>query len=73
MIAILTWVVLCLTALTTLCYCYHFFYLFIPFLKKRPVPQSEQLRRYAILVAARNEEKVLPHLLESIHNQDYPK
>lgn len=72
MIAILTWVVLCLTALTTLCYCYHFFYLFIPFLKKRPVPQAEQLRRYAILVAARNEEKVLPHLLESIRNQDYP-
>ena len=73
MIAILTWVVLGLTVLTTLCYCYHFFYLFIPFLKKRTVPEAKALRKYAILIAARNEEKVLPHLLESIHNQDYPK
>ncbi len=30
-------------------------------------------RRYAVLIAARNEEKVLPKLLESISGCDYPK
>lgn len=72
-ITILTWVVLGLTALTTVCYCYHFFYLFIPFLKKRSIPETNEQKKYAILIAARNEEKVLPHLLKSICDQDYPK
>lgn len=61
-----------LVLFVSLCYGYQFFYLLLPFFKKnRPHKQVKQ-NRYAILIAARNEEAVLPHLLESIHRQDYP-
>lgn len=35
--------------------------------------ETENKHKYAICVAARNEEKVIRNLLESIDNQDYPK
>lgn len=55
-----------------LCYAYQILYLFVPLFIKKSLPQQETLHRYAILIAARNEEKVLPHLLESINAQAYP-
>ena len=63
---------LVLMALTTLCYSYQFFYLFIPLFRKKPAAEPVKNRRYAVLIAARNEEAVLPHLLNSIRMQDYP-
>jgi len=35
--------------------------------------ETENKHKYAICVAARNEEKVIKNLLESIDCQDYPK
>jgi len=61
-----------MAAFTALCYAYQFVYLFIPYLFKKRACTGDKLHRYAILIAARNEEKVLPHLLESISRQDYP-
>ena len=61
-----------LAALTTVCYFYQIIYLILPLLKKQRPLESKERRRYAILIAARNEEAVLPHLLESIRLQDYP-
>lgn len=61
-----------LIVLTTVLMCYQFFYLFIPVLFRRKLPKATKNLRYAVLIAARNEELVIPHLLESIHNQDYP-
>ena len=61
-----------LAALTTICYFYQIVYLFLPLIKKSRPHTTPRLHRYAILIAARNEEAVLPHLLESIRNQDYP-
>lgn len=61
-----------LALLTTICFAYQFFYLFLPLLGKRKLTKKPELRRYAVLIAARNEEKVLPHLLDSIREQDYP-
>ncbi|MBE6934351.1 MAG: glycosyltransferase [Ruminococcaceae bacterium] len=58
--------------LVTLLYAYQFIYLFIPLIKKRTKPYETKLHRYAVMIAARNEELVLPHLLDSIHAQDYP-
>lgn len=61
-----------LVILTGICYCNQLIYLFLPLiLKKKPhsVPKST---RYAILIAARNEETVLPYLLDSIRGQNYP-
>lgn len=55
-----------------LCYAYQFIYLFLPLFFKKTLPESPKLHRYAILIAARNEETVLPHLLTSIRAQDYP-
>lgn len=58
--------------ITTVCYAYQFAYLFIPLFSKKRVCKAEKLHRYAILIPARNEEKVIPFLLESINKQDYP-
>lgn len=55
-----------------ICYAYQTLYLFLPLIHRRPVSDTTHLHRYAILIAARNEEVVLPHLLASIRMQDYP-
>lgn len=62
----------CIAAAFTLCYLYQFFYIPIPLLKRDRPHQAEKLHRYAVLIAARNEEVVIAHLLESIRAQDYP-
>lgn len=58
--------------ITAICYCYQIVYLFIPFVVKKRYKKPLQKNKYAILIAARNEEAVLPHLLDSINAQDYP-
>ena len=77
-------IVLALGALLGLLYFYQPLYLVLPLLdrlrrrrgkKERPLPLTARpgTRRYAVLVAARNEQAVLPYLLKSIQAQDYPK
>ena len=61
-----------LIIITSICYAHQFVYLFIPLLSKKRITKSDKLNRYAVLIPARNEEKVLPNLIESIHLQDYP-
>ena len=57
-----------------ICYTYQFFYVFIALiLPQRRYPAAPQNKRYAVLVAARNEATVLPQLLKSIAAQTYPK
>ncbi len=54
-------------------YAYQFAYAVVPFLVRPRAPQGGGgRRRYAVLIAARNEEAVLPRLIESIAAQDYP-
>ena len=53
-------------------YFYQLVYLFLPLVLKPKRQGRAFFHRYAILIAARNEEAVLPHLLESIRRQDYP-
>ena len=62
-----------LVVLTTICYFYQIIYLILPLLLKDKPHRAEKTNRYAILIAARNEEAVLPHLLDSIAAQNYPK
>ncbi len=38
-----------------------------------PAEEREEKQRFAILIAARNEEKVIGRLLESLQKQNYPK
>lgn len=62
----------CFGLILGICYAYQTVYLFLPLIRRRPVSDTTHLHRYAILIAARNEEAVLPHLLASIRMQDYP-
>ncbi len=61
-----------LAVILSLCYFYQVVYLFVPMIWKRKKLDDETPNRYAILIAARNEENVLPYLLDSIARQQYP-
>ena len=57
----------------TLCYTYQFFYIFLALvIRPRRYKPSPENRRYAAVIAARNEERVIASLLASIKAQTYP-
>ena len=59
-------------ALFFLCYFYQFIFVFIAYLKKsKPTPDADP-HKLAILIAARNEERVIGNLLDSLKKQNYP-
>ncbi len=62
----------CITAVFFVCYFYQFLYLPVPLFKRDKPHRTQKLHRYAVLIAARNEEAVIAHLLDSIRMQDYP-
>ncbi len=54
-------------------YSYQYIYLLITCLiRPRKYPETDQTKRYAAIIAARNEECVLPALIRSIQEQTYP-
>lgn len=70
MIQIFNWVV---TGIFLLCYAYQFFYIAVAAVKKpRRFPEGK-LHRFAVMIAARNEEAVIGQLLDSINRQTYPQ
>src|SRR5690554_2607067 len=54
------------------CYSYQLLYIVVPFFKKNKANKNIKRHRFAVLIAARNEEAVISQLIESIHNQSYP-
>ena len=60
-------------ALFFLCYFYQILFLFIAYLKKNKKMPDAAPHKIAILIAARNEEKVIKNLLDTLWNQDYPR
>lgn len=58
--------------LISLFYLYQILYLVFPLILKKKKHNPQKDNRYAILIAARNEEAVLPHLIDSIRAQNYP-
>ncbi len=56
-----------------LCYGYQLIYLVIAYSKKPEIDPPAPAHRLAILIAARNESKVIHNLLNSLNDQDYPK
>ena len=59
--------------LFVLCYSYQFFYIVYGIIKKpKTYPEAKPVNRYAVLIPARNEEKVIGQLIESIKYQSYP-
>jgi len=70
--SVLTVINLAIAALFMLLYLYQFFFLIIAYLKPhKPKNLTPKDTKIAVLVAARNEERVLPSLLESLKEQDY--
>lgn len=55
-----------------LCVGYQFIYIFVPFMKGGKKLHTKKMNKYAVLIPARNEEKVIPHLIASIKGQTYP-
>ena len=62
-----------LHALFFLCYAYQFFYIFVSLLKKPRQTFPAKANRYAVLIAARNEEAVIETLLTALRQQTYPE
>lgn len=70
---ILEWINGIIAVVFMLSYAYQFFYLFVVLrYKEKPLPEARKLHRYAVVVAARNEENVIGNLLDSVKRQDYP-
>lgn len=60
-----------ISALFFICYTYQFLYIPLVLLKKRrPLPCPAAPHRYAVLIAARNEENVIAGLLDSLGRAD---
>ena len=55
-----------------LCYGYQLLYVPVALWRRHKVVRTAPLRRYAVLISARNEEAVITHLIDSVHAQDYP-
>jgi cellulose synthase/poly-beta-1,6-N-acetylglucosamine synthase-like glycosyltransferase len=54
------------------CYAYQIVYVGIRFFRRMPEYSAKRLHRFAVLIAARNEGKVIGELLSSIRAQNYP-
>jgi cellulose synthase/poly-beta-1,6-N-acetylglucosamine synthase-like glycosyltransferase len=52
---------------------YQFVYLAVGFVRKLPRFHAKKEHRYAVLISAKNEERVIPHLIHSLKNQKYPE
>ena len=57
--------------LFTVCYSYQMLYIPISFLMKRKRFTATRVCRYGVVIAARNEENVIGHLIDSLQKQDY--
>lgn len=62
-----------LASIVSILYAPRAVYAVVGFFKTRKFPEAKKLHKYAVLIAARNEEKVIGNLIESIRQQDYPK
>jgi cellulose synthase/poly-beta-1,6-N-acetylglucosamine synthase-like glycosyltransferase len=64
---------LILSAVCFLCCAYQLVYLLVPLVKKeKPLPPSRKEHDFAVLICARNEEKVIGGLLGDLRRQTYP-
>ena len=62
-----------LSIVLTLCYLYQFFYILVPFFKKKTQPAAVTvMHRFGVLISARNEEPVIANLIHNIREQNYP-
>ena len=60
-------------AFIALCVAYKVIFYVVGVFGKKTFKPTENKHKFAILISARNEEKVIKNILESIYAQDYPK
>lgn len=63
----------CVFIVFSVCYVYQIFYVFVTLTKKPPQRTAKKNHRYAVIVAARNENAVIGDLIHSIRVQNYPQ
>lgn len=68
-VEVINFVIMCLFFL---CYSYQFVYIPVSLFGKKKPYMPAKLHRYAVLIAARNEQSVIGELISSIKAQDYP-
>ncbi len=74
MVSILTNICVVLGIILSIMYFYQIVYLIVPrFARPRRMKGPFPKKRYAIMIAARNEARVIGNLLDSIRQQDYPQ
>ena len=62
----------CVFLAFTICYTYQLFYVLVVLTRRAPKKVARANHRYAVMVAARNEETVIADLIHSIKVQNYP-
>lgn len=72
-VPVLTTVAWVLSVVFTVYVFYYFGISLFAFKRRSHKKQYEPKNKFAILIAARNEEQVIPHLVESLKMQNYPK
>ncbi|MBO7219391.1 MAG: glycosyltransferase family 2 protein [Clostridia bacterium] len=60
-------------AIIAVCIAYKVIFIVVGVFAKKTFKPTENKHKFAILISARNEEKVIKNLLESVYAQDYPK
>lgn len=68
----LSYINFALAVVFTACFCYQAVYALVRLLGRKRTFPAQKLCRYAVLIAARNEQAVIGQLLDSIKQQDYP-
>ncbi len=63
---------ICVFITFTICYTYQLYYVLVVLTRKAPKRVAKRNHRYAVMVAARNEETVIADLIHSIKVQKYP-
>ena len=69
-VEIINFIIMCLFFA---CYMYQFLYIPISWMGEKKPERSAPLHRFAVLIAARNEEAVIGQLIDSIKAQNYPE
>ncbi len=58
----------------SICVSYQTFYMIVGILfKAKKYPETDIKKKYGVIIAARNEEKVIANLIKSLKNQTYPQ
>lgn len=71
--SVYTTAIIIIQCICTTLFLYQGVYMVVAFVKKVPEFEAKEMCSYAVVIAAKNEEKTIGNLIKSIQEQDYPK